>query len=249
MSRRGQMDVAIVGAGVVGATCALALRETRPGRRAGRRPRTAALVGGESRPARLRLRAGQRGVAAGMRRVGCGARRARAAVPAHARVGRGGRRRTCVRCGRPWSRAAGLDRREQPAGRSSVGSACLQQACTCIARRAWSRWNRTTTAYACAWTTASRVDARLAIAADGADSSLRELAGCRSPRTTMHSVAWWRSSKPKRRMKPRHGSASCRPGRSRSFRSSTAAARSCGPCRTARRNACWPWTTMHSTAN
>ncbi len=140
----------------------------------------------------------------------------------------------------------GLDRRARPAGRSPVGGAAgagVQLHCPARIRR----WSRTM-----GWRSVAlddggtRLHARLALAADGADSTLRALAGIERRRpTTTGSAAWSPSSTASTRTRTPAGSVSCRAGRWRSCRSRTAqatvaiAVRSCGRCPMPRPSACW----------
>jgi 2-octaprenyl-3-methyl-6-methoxy-1,4-benzoquinol hydroxylase len=94
-----------------------------------------------------------------------------------------------------------------------------------------------------------RLEAALAVAADGAESTLRQLAGIEVERMTTTSVAWWPTWTAIFPTRPRPGSASCRAGRWRCCRWPSAAARSSGPCPRTRRRACWRWTRTASTAN
>ena len=103
----------------------------------------------------------------------------------------------------------------------------------------------------------TRLRSRLVVAADGAGSKLRALAGIEPPRTTTTSAAWSRSSKANNRTRRPAGNVSCRPGHWRSCRSrmtATAVAtdtpvRSCGRCPMPRPSACCMSTMAHSFAS
>ena len=172
--KRGLRDAVVVGGGVVGAACALALAKLGLDvALKGRGARTAALGRGAARPACTPSRPTTPRCSIRSPRV----RDPRSApnLPAHAR-GRVGRRRTRDRCRCAGPARTRLDRRTRPARRPAVGGVCPRPGSKIFQPCEAQSLARRTLAFDSVWIRASMLKARIAVAADGGDSALRALA-------------------------------------------------------------------------
>lgn len=207
MSRRSTREAVIVGGGVVGAACALALNDA---------GLSVALVEGRE-PARwhadqpdLRVYAFAADNAALLDSLGVWNAVRAARVQPYRRM-------------RVWDAGGGgeLGFDADTLGREQLGwiiendvlvdrlwAAVHAAGIKCIARHAWSSWSRTLPACACAWTMAAGWKRQWPLPPMVQHPPCANSPGCRSPGMPTHSAAWSPSWKPNTRIRPPPGSAS-----------------------------------------